>query len=102
MNAYRTSLIVILTILLISSPAQSALILNSDGLVEQITNIEANGTIYSATFHDGTCAELFSGCDEASDFVFNSETQSLAAGAAMLEQLNVFGAPLPEAHYCST
>jgi len=94
MNTYRSSLIVLFTILLLSPPAKSALILNSDGLVEQITNIEANGTIYNATFHDGTCAELFSGCDEPYDFIFTSETQSLAAGTAMLEQLNAFGAPL--------
>ena len=89
-----TKIMSLVVLIAISFNAQSALILNSDGLVSSISGIEANNTIYQVDFIDGTCFELFEECDSEIDFIFESEAQALAAGTAMLQQLNDYGAPL--------
>jgi hypothetical protein len=44
---------------------------------------------YDVSFEDGSCASVFSGCDELSDFGFSSVDQTISAGQALLEQVFV-------------
>jgi hypothetical protein len=39
-----------------------------NGILMGANNVLVNGSFYNVRFLDGTCAELFSGCDENSDF----------------------------------
>lgn len=48
------------------------------------------GTLYDAEFIDGSCIEIFNGCDEASDFTFwEDQVAASAAAQALLDQVFV-------------
>ena len=49
--------------------------------------VSVGGNLYDVTFQDGTCISLFSGCDEASDFTFNSGADADAASQALIDQV---------------
>lgn len=73
--------------------AQGAPVLQvSNGVLTSATGVDVGGTLYDVEFRDGTCAELFSGCDEAADFVFQTLTTATAASTALLSQVLINGA----------
>src|SRR5262245_843905 len=45
------------------------LIINSSGILTGARCINVGGVLYDVDFRDGTCVEVFNGCDEASDFL---------------------------------
>jgi len=47
-------------------------------------NVNISGKLFNVQFLDGTCVALFSGCNSASDFAFNTLSAAQAAGAALL------------------
>lgn len=51
--------------------------------------VVVNGLTYNVEFRDGTCFSIYSGCDEATDFAFNSAAGATAASQALITQ--VFG-----------
>jgi hypothetical protein len=54
-------------------------------------NVEVNGLFYNVRFLDGTCIALFNGCDDRTDFVFNTVDTATAASEALLAQVFVSG-----------
>jgi len=54
-------------------------------------NVEVNGLFYNVRFLDGTCIELFNGCDNADDFVFNTSDTAFAAANALLDLVFIDG-----------
>jgi hypothetical protein len=60
------------------------------GILTGATGVNVGGTLYNVSFQDGTCAELFSGCDSGADFLFNQVTGNLAA-QAFLDQVFLDG-----------
>lgn len=77
------------TVLLVATNSQAGLIVDSGELIGA-TGIEITGFgTYDVSFEDGSCADLFSGCDELSDFAFNNLDQVRAAGQALLDQVFV-------------
>lgn len=50
------------------------------------TGVIVGGVSYDVTFADGTCAELFSGCDDKSDFIFD-QAGALQAAQSLLDQV---------------
>ncbi len=46
-------------------------------------------SVYDVQFMDGTCAELYDGCDEASDFIFQTSEAANAASLALIAQVFV-------------
>jgi hypothetical protein len=54
-------------------------------------NVDVNGSFYNVRFQDGTCIALFNGCDDATDFVFNTPDTATAASEALLAQVFVNG-----------
>jgi len=74
-------------ILLISSSSNAALIVVSDELLGA-TDVYVSGLgTYNISFQDGSCSNIFSGCDSLSDFAFNNFDDAFAAGQALLEQV---------------
>lgn len=75
--------------LVFSPPTASAatLIIDGNGELTGATGVLVNGASFDVTFADGTCAELFSGCDSASDFAFQNQAAAAAAGQALLAQV---------------
>ena len=62
-------------------------IVDSNGQLTGARNVNVNGTLYDVTFVDGTCIDLFSGCDEQSDFVFSTPAEAQAAILALFDQV---------------
>lgn len=55
-----------------------AVVLNIDnGTLKGATGVNVNGNLYDVSFQDGTCVDLFNGCNESSDFFFSVPDESL-------------------------
>lgn len=69
--------------------AQAALILDvdADGNLLGAKDVIVDGTLYDVHFLDGTCIELFSGCDENIDFTFNTRQSAELAAIALLNSV---------------
>ncbi len=95
-----TSLVVatvigITTVGLIATQARAAPILDVvGGQLLGARNVSILGSLYDVEFKDGTCTDLFSGCDEASDFTFTTRNGATAAAEALLEQVFLDGIDL--------
>jgi hypothetical protein len=63
-----------------------------NGELTGATEVSVNGVLYNVQFVDGTCIELFTGCDQPGDFTFTTQADALAATAALFAQVFVDGA----------
>lgn len=77
----------ITAISIFSTQATSATLNVVDGELVGSSNVLVNGSFYDVEFIDGTCASVFSGCDQLSDFTFNSDLSADAASQALLDQV---------------
>lgn len=84
-NFLRKSLLLAVTLLALSVGQSSALVLLiDDGELLGANDVDVNGTLYDVMFSDGSCIDLFSGCDESGDFTFNTFESSVAASTTLL------------------
>ncbi|MBK7949567.1 MAG: hypothetical protein IPK00_12700 [Deltaproteobacteria bacterium] len=72
--------------------ANAATFVLENGTILGISDVELGGAFYDVEFVDGSCIDLFSGCDGAGDFPFNDsrderDPQSAIAAALALEAL---------------
>jgi hypothetical protein len=72
--------------------ANAATFVTSDATILGIRDLELGGALYDVEFVDGTCIDLFSGCDGAGDFPFNDsgderDPQSAVAAAVAIQAL---------------
>ena len=71
--------------------AMPMLELNIDDMSGQLLgakNVNVSGSYFDVDFLDGTCVELFNGCDSAvDDFIFPTIDSSFAASEALLNQV---------------
>jgi hypothetical protein len=75
-----------------SAPAANAdpvLLVNGSGVLIGAKNVHAGGTLYDVAFVDGTCIDVFEGCDAVSDFSFATFDDAAAAAKALLGQVFV-------------
>ena len=94
MKIYKKILGTFLTLIL-STSAYSATLVIENGQLVGADSIVFDGFTGSVKFVEGTCVDLFNGCDEPSDIVFESLTSTntqardlaLAANSALLEQV---------------
>lgn len=94
MEIYKRVLGVFLTLVL-STSAYSATLVIEDGQLVGADGITFDGYTGSVKFVDGSCVDIFNGCDEPSDIVFetltstNTEARDLAlsANTALLAQV---------------
>jgi hypothetical protein len=54
-------------------------------------NVPVNGMLFNVEFKDGSCVTEFNGCDDASDFDFNSQGAATAAAQALLDHVFLDG-----------
>jgi len=66
----------------------TALVVNENGGVTGADNIWVGNYLYNVEFKNGTCNQLYSGCDEASDFAFLGFNEG---GVQFRENPNPFG-----------
>ena len=72
-----------------SAQASAAELIVSNGKLLGATKVLVNGSYYDVSFVDGTCAALFSGCDQSSDFFFRTAADAQAASQALMDQVFV-------------
>ena len=74
MNNKLVSIVAIILLMVVGSHARAAVVLNidSNGQLTEASNVVVNGSLFTVLFVDGSCTNLFNGCDSASDFVFQT------------------------------
>jgi hypothetical protein len=55
------------------------------------SNVGVSGTLYDVAFVDGTCVAIFGGCDDTSDFAFNTQALAEAASEALITDVLLDG-----------
>jgi len=89
------SLLAAAAALTVATPAAAAVTLQTGGTVTGATGVAVNGMLYDVEFRDGTCGAVFGGCDQPSDFTFNTQAAGDAAVAALISQvLNGINGPI--------
>ena len=78
---------------LAGAPATAALLppkpVVVDGKLTGANGVVFNGQVYNVTFQTGSCVQLFSGCDAASDLDFTTLLAAQQAAQALLDQVFV-------------
>ena len=69
-------------LVLMASGAQAATLNVVDGQLMGASGVIVDGTAYNVQFLDGTCIDLYDGCDEVSDFTFQGLSSATAAAQA--------------------
>jgi hypothetical protein len=69
--------------------AAPVLQVNGSGILTGASGVDVLGSFYDVTFVDGSCFQLFSGCNATSDLPFQSLAAGSAAGQALLNTVLV-------------
>jgi hypothetical protein len=90
--AFSTLAALILTLALACAPGVSAATLTvTGGILTGATNVDVGGSFYDVVFVDGTCAAVFNGCDDPTDFIFPTSATAVAASQALIDQVFLDG-----------
>ena len=57
------------------------------GVLNGAFNVNVGGTLYDVAFVEGTCVAVYDGCDDPSDFPFQTEADATLAANALLDQV---------------
>ncbi len=71
----------------LSAPALAAELVVLDGVLIGANDVIVDGGSYDVRFAAGTCVDLFNGCNEQSDFVFQTSSEAIAASMALRDQV---------------
>jgi hypothetical protein len=80
-------LVLVAVLFFVASGAQAATLNIVDGQLMGASNVDVDGSLYDVQFLDGTCIALYDGCDEASDFTFQTLASVTSAAQALLDQV---------------
>jgi hypothetical protein len=95
MRHWTLATVMVLSVCL--STSASALTLNVVvGQLLGASNVDVEGVLYDVLFTDGSCIQLFSGCDDNSDFLVTNEVEALAVATALDQQVFLDG---PEGNF---
>jgi hypothetical protein len=75
----------------VAGAAQAATLNVVGGQLMGASGVLVDGSLYDVQFLDGTCIDLYNGCDEASDFTFQTEASAVLASQALLDQVFLDG-----------
>lgn len=91
--ALRAVVFLVFNVVLLSGStvyAIPSLIVDGNGILTGAKGVPVNGTLYDVRFVEGTCATVFSACDQ-SHFDFTTESTALAASKALLDSVLLDG-----------
>lgn len=71
--------------------ANATTILVESGQLTGANNVNVSGTLYNVRFLDGTCEDLYNGCLDPADFIFNSVGAATQAALALEAQVFLDG-----------
>ena len=76
--------------LFLGAQAQAAALIVDGGQLTGATGVQYDGALYDVSFLDGTCIDLFNGCnDAAEDFAFTTSDDAGGFAQALLDQVFV-------------
>lgn len=78
-SPFRLSAFLAFQALISNAFAGVTLSLDPNGELIGAKGVTVAGATYDVAFVDGTCEEVFSGCDSPADFVFSSQASATAA-----------------------
>jgi hypothetical protein len=79
------SLVLVVTICLATSGAQAAALVVVGGELLGATGVNVGSTVYDVQIVEGTCVDLYDGCDDLSDFTFTTLADAELAGQALFD-----------------
>jgi hypothetical protein len=83
---------ILLAVFMLASFSAGAANLNvAGGQLMGATGVIVDGSSYNVAFLDGTCIALYDGCDDASDFTFQTAAAATLASQALLDQVFLDG-----------
>jgi hypothetical protein len=71
-------------LVLMASGAQAATLNVVGGQLTGASDVLVDGSLYDVQFLDGTCIDLYNGCDDVSDFMFQTGASPLLASQALV------------------
>ena len=74
-------------IVLATSAAHAAAPVVSAGELLGATGVNVDGTVYDIQFVEGSCIDVYDGCDDVSDFPFATLADATLAAQALLDQV---------------
>jgi hypothetical protein len=77
-----------------ASSASAATLNVSGGQLLGAFGVDVGGNLYNVDFLNGTCIALYDGCDDVSDFTFQTFAAADLASQALLDQVFLNGADL--------
>ena len=83
--------VLVLGVMAGSAEASAILIVDSNGILQGATGVTVDGALYDVELIHGSCPELFSGCDAASDFPFQTSGAATLAAQALRDQVLLDG-----------
>jgi len=89
-------LVLAVGLVLMASGAQAATLNVIDGILHGAFGVDVGGALYDVEFLDGTCIDLYNGCDAVSDFTFQNSWIANLAAEALIDQVFVDG---PEGNF---
>ena len=76
------------TLLLPFTAGATALLeVDASGQLIGATSVEVDGTFYDVEFVEGSCVDVFNGCDDTGEFTFPDQVDASLAAAALLAQV---------------
>jgi hypothetical protein len=73
------------TIVLAAAGAQAVVPVVVGGQLQGATGVLVGGQVYDVQFVEGTCVDLYDGCDDVSDFTFTTLADAQLAGQALFD-----------------
>ena len=72
-------------LVLMAGGAQAATLNVIGGILHGASDVLVDGNLYDVQFLDGTCIDLYDGCDDVSDFTFQTQASAALASQALLD-----------------
>jgi hypothetical protein len=92
MLADATRLVILAIAISFGAESQAASLNVVGGQLLGASDVIVDGSLYDVEFLGGTCIALFNGCDDVSDFMFQSQAAAISASQALLDQVFLDGA----------
>jgi hypothetical protein len=84
-------LVLAAVLVLVASGAQAVTLTVIGGQLMGASDVLVDGNLYDVEFLDGTCIERYNGCDDVSDFTFQTLASASLASQALLDQVFLDG-----------
>jgi len=83
--------VLVVVLVLMAGGAQAVTLNVIGGQLMGASDVLVDGSLYDVQFLEGSCIDLYNGCDDVSDFTFQTRASALLASQALLDQVFLDG-----------